>query len=39
MTTLSMEATFIVTGIGVFLAGAALGLLICWIFEKDNKED
>ncbi len=33
---LTMEEMFILTGIGVLILGTGLGLLIGWIFEKDN---
>lgn len=36
---LSMEEEFIVTGIFILLLGVALGLLIGWIFEKENERD
>lgn len=36
---LTMEEVFIVTGIFILLLGVALGLLIGWIFEKENERD
>ena len=39
MSSLTMKEVFVVTGIGILLAGTALGVLIHWLFEKDNKED
>lgn len=36
---LTMEEIFIATFIGVIIAGAALGFLIYWLFEKDNNTD
>lgn len=35
----TMEQTFIVTYIGVFIAGGLLGLLICWLFDKDKDKE
>lgn len=34
---LTMEQTFIVTGIFILILGVGLGLLIGWIFEKENE--
>lgn len=34
---LTMEQVFVITGIGILLLGVALGLLIGWIFEKENE--
>lgn len=31
---LSMEATFAITGIGILAAGIGLGLLVAWLLEK-----
>ena len=36
---LTMEQMFVLTGIGVLVLGIGLGLLIGWIFDKDNGED
>ncbi len=36
---LTMEQVFVITGIGILLLGVALGLLIGWIFEKENERD
>ncbi len=33
---LTMEETFIVTGIAVLVVGAAVGFLAYWIGEKEN---
>ena len=33
----TMEEVFIVTGIFILLLGVAIGLLIWWIFEKENE--
>jgi NhaP-type Na+/H+ or K+/H+ antiporter len=33
---LTMEETFIVTYIGAVLIGIVLGVLLYWIFEKDE---
>lgn len=37
--TLNMEETFIVTGIIILVLGVVLGLLVSWIFEKDNSRE
>ena len=36
---LTMEATFIVTGISVLLIGIGLGLLVYWISKKVNERN
>ena len=35
---LTMEQTFIVTGIVILLLGIGLGFLVGWIFDKDNEK-
>lgn len=37
MKPLTMEQTFIATGIFVLIVGAALGFLVEWIFRKENE--
>lgn len=34
---LSMEAVFIITGIGILVAGIALGLVAAWIQKKEEE--
>lgn len=36
---LTMEQTFIVTGIVILVAGVALGFLVEWIFRKENERN
>lgn len=36
---MSMEMTFLVTGLVVLAVGAGLGLVMYWIFERDDKEE
>lgn len=36
---MSMEMTFLVTGLVVLAVGAGLGLVTYWIFERDDKEE
>lgn len=38
MECLTMEEVFIVTFGGAAIIGIALGFLVHWIFEKDNKK-
>lgn len=37
--TLTMEETFIVTGVIVLVLGVALGLFVSWVFEKENARE
>lgn len=39
LVTLTMEELFILTGIGVVILGAGLGLFIGWIFDNENEGD
>lgn len=39
LSSLTMEQTFILTGLSILFAGVGVGLLIGWIFEIENKED
>lgn len=34
---LTMEEMFILTGVGVLVGGIVLGLLIGWIFDRENE--
>ena len=34
---LSMEAVFIITGIGILVAGIGLGLLVSWLMERGDR--
>ena len=36
---LTMEETFILTGVMILLIGAGLGFLWVWLVDRDNKED
>lgn len=36
---MSMEMTFIITGLCVLGAGTVLGFVTYWAFEHDNKEE
>ena len=39
MECLTMEEVFVVTWCCTALIGVAMGFLVYWIFEHDNKED
>lgn len=36
---LTMEETFILTGLAVLIIGTALGFLIEWLFRKENERN